>query len=86
MKSKFDFEVARRLEETVFKAAETLDVQNGQMEKRFGALEEFVRDSGYDAFAVDMKSADAAIREVSAQMRSVARSIHDYADRLRDTV
>ena len=86
MGNKFDFEVASKLELMTFKAADTLDVQNGQMEKRFGALEEFVKDSGYNAFAVDMKSADAVIREVIIQMRSVANHIHDYAEKLRDAV
>lgn len=86
MSNKFDFEVARKLEEMVFKAADTLDVQTGQMEKRFGNLQAFVQDSGYDAFAIEMSSANIAIDQVIAQMRSVARHIHDYADRLRDVV
>lgn len=86
MGNKFDFEVASKLELMAFTAANTLEVQNGQMEKRFGALEEFVKDSGYHAFAVDMKSADAAIREVIVQMRSVAYHIHIYAEKLRDVV
>ena len=86
MGNKFDFEVARKLEEMTVKAAETLDVQNGQMEKHFGNLQAFIQDSGYDDFAMDMSEADAAIQEVIAQMKAVSQRIHNYAERIRDVM
>lgn len=84
MSDKFDFNVASSLIQAVEGAASALDVKNGQMEKRFGELREGFKDSGYDAFAVDMATADTAIKEVIGQLHAVSKYIGDYAVKLRE--
>ena len=84
MSDKFDFNVASSLIQAVEGAASALDVKNGQMEKRFGELREGFKDSGYDAFALDMSAADAAIKEVIGQLHAVSKHIGDYAIKLRE--
>lgn len=80
---KFDFNVANSLVQTVDAAASTLDVKNGQMEKKFGALREGFKDSGYDAYALDMSAANNAVKDVVTQMRAVAKHIAEYAEKLK---
>lgn len=80
---KFDFSVASSLVQAVDAAASTLDVKNGQMEKKFGDLREGFKDSGYDAYALDMSTADRAVKEVVTQMRVVAKHIAEYAEKLK---
>lgn len=81
---KFDFTVASSLVQAVESAASTLDVKNGQMEQKFGSLREGFKDSGYDAFAVDMSAANNAVKEVIKQMHVVAKHISEHAEKLRD--
>ena len=81
---KFDFTVASSLVQAVESAASTLDVKNGQMEQKFGSLRAGFKDSGYDAFAVDMSAANNAVKEVIKQMHVVAKHISEYAEQLRD--
>ncbi len=81
---KFDFTVASSLVQAVDAAASTLDVKNGQMEKKFGGLHEGFKDSGYDAYSLDMAAANNAIKSVMTQMRVVAKHIAEYAEKLRD--
>ena len=84
MATLFDFNTAAQLLEMVEANAAKLDVQNGQMEKRFGLLHEFFRDVGYDDFAADMEKANRAVEEVIVSMHAVSRAIGEYADRLRE--
>lgn len=80
---KFDFTVASSLVQTVDTAASALNVKNSQMEQKFGQLREGFKDSGYDAFALDMSAANNAINDVVAQMRVVAKHIAEYAEKLK---
>ena len=80
---KFDFNVADSLVQAVDTAASTLDVKNGQMEKKFGNLREGFKDSGYDAYALDMSAANNAVKDVVTQMRVVAKHIAEYAEKLK---
>lgn len=82
--NKFDFNTANRLVELVAGVVDTLDVKNGQMEHRFGALREVFKDDGYDRYSKDMKKADEAIGEVLNQMKKVGAAIATYAVKLRD--
>lgn len=86
MSDKFDFNTASRLVQVIESAASALDVKNGQMEKRFGELHESFKDSGYDAYALDMTAADKAIGEVIQQLRAVGAHIAKYAIRLQEGV
>jgi len=81
---KFDFNVASSLVQAVEGTASALETQNGQMEAKFGALRDGFRDSGYDAFALDMSAADTAVKDVVTQLHAVSRHIANYAVRLRD--
>lgn len=83
MSDKFDFKVAEMLIQTVERAASTLDVKNGQMEKRFGDLREHFKDSGYDDFAVDMKAANESVKEIIDQLHMISQKLGDYAERIR---
>lgn len=80
---KFDFTTAASLVQAVTSAASTLDVKNGQMEQKFGKLREGFKDSGYDAFALDMTAANNSIKEVITQMHVVANHIAKYAEKLK---
>ena len=80
---KFDFNVANSLVQAVDTAASTLAVKNGQMEKKFGSLREGFKDSGYDAYALDMSAANKAVKDVVTQMRVVAKHIAEYAEKLK---
>lgn len=82
MSDRFDFRTAQKLVELVENAASKLDVQNGQMEARFGRLHEFFKDEGYDVFVPDMSSADKAIADVISQMHLVSKALSEYAARL----
>ena len=82
MGDKFDFNTASALIQAVEGTASALEIKNGQMEKRFGELREYFKDSGYDAFALDMSSADTAIKEVINQLRAISRNIGEYAIKL----
>ncbi len=82
--NKFDFNVANQIVQAVSQSAAALDVKNGQMEKHFGNLREGFKDSGYDAFAVDMSAANKVIQDVINQMNVVGRHIADYARKLED--
>lgn len=84
MSDKFDFNVARTLVQAVANTASALDVKNGQMEKRFGNLSQYFKDSGYDAYAADMSAADKAIEEVIAQLHVVGKHISEYATKLEE--
>ena len=81
---KFDFNVASSLVQLVDSSASTLNVKNGQMEKSFGDLREGFKDSGYDAYALDMAAAKNAVQDVVTQMQVVAKHIAEYAEKLRD--
>lgn len=80
---KFDFNVADSLIQAVDAAAATLDVKNGQMEKKFGNLREGFKDSGYDAYALDMSAANNAVEGVVTQMRVVVKHIAEYSEKLK---
>lgn len=80
---KFDFKIANSLVQSVDAAASTLDIKNGQMEKKFGNLHESFKDSGYDSYALDMSAANNAIKDVVTQMRVVAKHIAEYAEKLK---
>lgn len=80
---KFDFTVASSLVQTVDTAASALNVKNSQMEQKFGQLREGFKDSGYDAFALDMSAANNAINDVVTQMRVVAKHIAEYAEKMK---
>ena len=84
MSNRFDFRTAERLVELVEKTALNLDVQNGQMETRFGRLHDFFKDAGYDEFTADMGAANKAVSEVIKQMHAVSRALVEYAARLRE--
>ena len=47
------------------------------------ALREGFKDSGYDAFALDMTAANNSIKEVITQMHVVANHIAKYAEKLK---
>jgi len=81
---KFDFNVANSLIQAVSAAASTLEIKNGQMEKKFGNLREGFNDSGYDAYALDMSAANKAVKDVITQMRVVAKHIDDYKEKLKN--
>ena len=80
---KFDFRVADSLVQAVTAAADTLDVKNGQMEAKFGALQESFKDQGYDAYALDMGAANRVTQEVITQLKMVGAQIAKYAEQLR---
>lgn len=84
MSNKFDFRTAEKLVGLVESTASKLDVQNGQMETRFGRLHDFFKDAGYDEFTSDMSSANKAVTEVITQMHAVSRALADYAAVLRE--
>ena len=79
---KFDFHVATSLVQAVDTSASTLEAKNEQMEQRFGKLREGFKDSGYDAYALDMSAANNTVKAVVTQMRSVAKHIAEYAEKL----
>jgi len=83
---KFDFQQAERLIEAVNSSASQIDVKNGQMEKRFGDLREYFKDSGYDDFAGDMSAANKAIADIIQQLHEISKHIASYAERLRQEV
>ncbi len=83
MGNKFDFNTASNLVQAVEAAASALEVKNGQMEKRFGALHDAFKDDAYTAFATDMAKADKAIGDVISQLRAVAAHIAKYAERIQ---
>lgn len=83
-RDKFDFNVASNLVQAIDSAASTLDVKNGQMEKKFGSLREGFKDSGYDAYALDMSAASKAINDVVMQMRVVGKHIAEYSEKLKN--
>lgn len=83
MADRFDFRTANKLVELVEKTASALDVQNGQMETRFGRLHDFFRDEGYDEFTADMSAANRSVAEVIKQMHAVSRALANYADILK---
>ena len=82
-KDRFDFHVADQLVAAVIGAADALDVKNGQLEKQFGALHESFKDSGYDAYELDMSAISAGLKAVEDQMKAVAKHIAVYADKMR---
>ncbi len=84
MSNRFDFRTAEKLVALVEKTAANLDVQNGQMETRFGRLHDYFKDDGYDEFSTDMSSADRAVNDVITQMHAVSRALSEYADRLKE--
>ena len=81
---RFDFTVATTLCNTIETAATALEIKNGQMESKFGNLREGFKDSGYDAYALDMSAANKAIGDVVIQMRTVAQHIATYAEKLKN--
>lgn len=83
-KDKFDFHVAESLVQVVQQAATALEIKNGQMEQKFGALHEGFKDSGYDAYACDMTAAGTVANGVITQLHTVAGCIAKYAARMRD--
>lgn len=85
-KDKFDFDVASSLIQAIEGTADLLDVKNGQMEKKFLALREGFKDSGYDVFAIDMNTANSAISEIITQLHEVSRHVGEYTEKLRDAV
>lgn len=85
-RNKFDFRIANALVQAVNTAANTLDVQNGQMEKRFGALKNYFNDDGYEEFNVDMTAANREVQNVVEQLNQVAGKIADYSQKLQDEV
>ncbi len=80
----FNFKVANALIEKVEKFATNLDVQNGQMETRFGRLHDFFKDDGYDEFTMDMSSAKKSIEEVIVQLHAVSRALAEYTQRIEE--
>ena len=84
MSDLFDFRTAEKLIALVEKTASTIDVQNGQMETRFGRLHDFFKDEGYDEYSIDMSTANRSISEVLSQMHAVSRALAEYAARLRE--
>ena len=84
MSNRFDFRTAEKLVELVEKTASNLDVQNGQMETRFGHLHDFFKDAGYDEFTADMGAANRAVAEVITQMHAVSRALAEYAAKLKE--
>ena len=86
MADMFDFHQASRLIEVVEGTAAKLDVQNGQMEARFGRLHDFFEDAGYDEFVTDMSAANTAVENVIRQMHEVSHALSDYAERIRESV
>ena len=84
MADKFDFRTAEKLLELVEGTASKLDVQNGQMEARFGRLHEFFKDAGYDEVATDMTAANKATMDVIRQMHLVSKALAEYAAHLRE--
>ena len=83
---KFDFQTAMALITALQKASDALDVKNGQMEKKFGELNQFFKDSGYEAYSLDMSAANKVIDDVRTQMWEVTKHIAAYAEKLRDAV
>ena len=86
MSDKFDFRTAQQLIEAVEGTASALDIKNGQMTKRFGNLQNYFKDSGYDEFAVDMSAADIAIEDVISHLHEISRKIAEYANQLQDAI
>lgn len=83
---KFDFNVASSLIQVVEGAASAIDVKNGQMEKKFGALHEFFKDAGYDEFESEMNAANKVIEDIISQLHEVSKHIGDYSQRLQNEV
>lgn len=81
--NKFDFNVASSLVQVIDAAASTLEIKNEEMEKKFGNLREGFKDSGYDAYAMDMSAAKKTVEDVIAQMRVVAKHVAEYAEKLK---
>ena len=82
----FDFHQASRLIEVVEKAAAQLDVQNGQLEMRFGRLHDFFEDAGYDEFVTDMSATHNTVEDIIRHMHAVSRALGEYAGRIQESV
>ena len=82
----FNFQIANALIEKVEKFATNLDVQNGQMETRFGRLHDFFKDEGYDEFTTDMSSAEKSIKDVITQLHAVSKALAEYAQRIEENL
>ena len=83
---KFDFKQANSLVQALEKAAATIEVKNGQMEKKFMSLHEFFRDEGYTEFEKDMSSAQNAIDDIVKQLYEIGKYIAEYAQALQSEI
>lgn len=83
MGDKFDFNVANNLISALTATASALEIKNEEMEKQFKMLREGFKDSGYDEYAIDVASASNALQEVTMQLKSIAKSVADYTNRLK---
>ncbi len=83
---KFDFHTAEALVVAVTQASSDLETQNDSIQTNFGKLHEYFQDAGYDDYESDMSKTTDAVEEMLQQMATVAQSIKDYADKLREVV
>ena len=80
---KFDFNAASQLVQVVDYAAQTIDVKNGQIEKKFGKLHEFFKDNRYDEFESEMSAVNNSIEQIVTQLHEIGRHIAEYSERLK---
>lgn len=83
MSDKFDFTTASNLIQAIESTVLVLETKNERMEKQFAALREGFKDSGYDDYAVDMTMTNNALKDVTSQLREIAKSISKYAEQLK---
>lgn len=83
---KFNFNTASTLVQVLNKATTTLEDKNEKMSDLFTQLGEGFKDDGYSKYESDIKSADQSITDIISQLKSVTKSIAEYAVKLREVM